>query len=54
MGMVFHEMVLPFGHIPVSVTLVPVQVLNADEVMSGGKSGVTFTTKTLLVTTQGV
>ena len=37
----------------VSVTLVPVQVVGEEDVIVGGKSGLTFTTKALLVTIQG-
>ena len=54
MGEVFQEMVLPLWQTPVMVTLVPVQVLTAEDVIVGASNGLTLTTKALLVITQGV
>ena len=42
-GEVFQEMVLLLGHTPVMVTLVPVQVLTAEDVIVGASNGLTLT-----------
>jgi hypothetical protein len=53
MGEVFQDIVLPLIQVPVIVTLVPVQVVDDDDVIVGGSNGFTFTTKLLLVTVHG-
>ena len=52
-GEILHVTIPPPQPVAVSVTLVPVQVLGEEDVIVGGKSALTFTTKALLITTQG-